>query len=276
MIQLWTLHASEYTFGALAKANSSAFLALKTCSLIVVVVGVVFYGLWNYLPIQDPQNYFEFADTRRIWGLTHFWNVFSNVLFLHISLFGLILFIRNYHAYDLGLWESFLLLNVSLFVTSWASSYFHLNPSPQTLIWDRLPIAVGFAAVVCFIFSDRVTDRYTRVLLPVLAALNVAAVLCIDAGPKDLRPYIVVQYGSILACLLMLIWHRHGRLSNKLVVTSFAFYGLAKVCEIFDRTIFDYFFLSGHTLKHILAAISVFTLNIAASKVHLKIKRDGL
>lgn len=240
-----------------------------------MAVGLVFYSLWSYLPLQDPQNYFEFADNRRLWGLINFWNVFSNVLFLHISLFGLILFIRNYHAYDLGLWESFLLLNASLFVTCWGSSYFHLNPTPLTLVWDRLPMAVGFAALVCFVFSDRVTDRYTRFLLPVLSAMNVAAVLCIDAGPKDLRPYIVVQYGSILACLCILVMYRRGRLSNKLIITSFVLYGLAKVCEMFDKTIFDYFFLSGHTLKHLLAAAAVLTLNIAASKVHLKIKRDN-
>lgn len=237
---------------------------------------MVFYALWAHLPAQDPATYFDFADSRRIWGLAHFWNVFSNVLFLHISLFGFIIFIRNYHAYDEGLWESFLLLNVSLFLTCWGSSYFHLNPHPQSLVWDRLPMSVGFAALVCFVFSDRVTDRYTRVLLPVLATLSAASVLNINYGLQDLRPYLVVQYGSLLACVLMLVLYRHGRLSNKLIFTSFVFYALAKVSESFDHLVFDYFFFSGHTLKHLFAAMSVLLLNIAASKVHLKIKREGL
>lgn len=260
----------------LAKANSSAVLALKTTSLVVLIVGAVFYSVWSYLPLQDPTLYFQFADTRRIWGLDNFWNVFSNVLFLHVSLLGFILFIRNYHAYDLGLWESFLILNVSVFLTCWGSSYFHLRPSEQTLFWDRLPMSLGFAGLVSFIFADRVTDRYIRVLMPILMFLSAASVFCIDHGPKDIRPYIVVQYGSLMACLIIMLLNRRGRLSNKIIYMGLALYGFAKVCEYFDQLIFDYFFFSGHTLKHIIAAMAVLLINIAASQVHLKIKRDRI
>ncbi|MBY0386239.1 ceramidase [bacterium] len=270
------LESASATFIALAKANSSAVLALKTTSLIVLIVGAVFYSVWSYLPVQDPTQYFLFADVRRIWGLDNFWNVFSNVLFLHVSLFGFILFIRNYHAYDLGLWESFLVLNVSVFLTCWGSSYFHLRPTEQTLFWDRLPMSLGFAGLVSFIFADRVTDRYVRILLPIFMLLSGASVFGIDHGPKDIRPYIVIQYGSLLACLIIMLFHRRGRLSNAVIYFGLAFYGLAKVCEHFDQLIFDYFFLSGHTLKHVLAALAVFMINIAASQVHLKIKRDRI
>lgn len=260
----------------MAKANSSAVLALKTTSLVVLLVGAFFYAVWSYLPIQDPTQYFQFADARRIWGLDNFWNVFSNVLFLHVSLFGFILFIRNYHAYDLGLWESFLILNVSLFLTCWGSSYFHLRPSEQTLFWDRLPMSLGFAGLVSFVFADRVTDRYVRILMPILMFLSAASVFGIDHGPKDLRPYIVIQFGSLLACLIIMLLNRRGRLSNKIIYSAFVLYALAKVCEYFDQLIFEYFFLSGHTLKHLLAAVAAFMINIAASQVHLKIKRDRI
>jgi hypothetical protein len=259
-----------------AKAHTSVILTIKTLSIIIAVVGVVFYGLWDYLPSADPESYFLFSDQERVWGLPHFWNVFSNVIFLYVSLFGFFLFIKNYHAYDLGLWESFLILNISIFVTSWGSSYFHLNPSPTTLLWDRLPMAVGFASLFSFVFADRVTDRYVRIMLPVLSGLAVATVLSIDAGPKDLRPYIVMQFGSLLACLYILFFFRDGRLSNKLLVTSFALYALAKVCEYFDHGVFDYFFLSGHTLKHLLAGFAVLLVNVAASRVHLKIKTQRI
>lgn len=260
----------------LAKANSSAVLALKTTSLVVLIVGAIFYSVWSYLPLQDPAQYFQFADVRRIWGLDNFWNVFSNVLFLHVSLFGFILFIRNYHAYDLGLWESFLVLNVSVFLTCWGSSYFHLRPSEQTLFWDRLPMSLGFAGLVSFIFADRVTDRYVRILMPILMLVSGASVFCIDLGPKDIRPYIVIQYGALLACLIIMLLNRRGRLSNRMIYSALALYVIAKVCEYFDELIFDYFFLSGHTLKHLLAALAVLTINLAASQVHLKIKRDRI
>jgi hypothetical protein len=274
-IHILPLDGPEYTFGLLAKANSSALLALKTIGIIFLSVGALFYIAWPHLPTQDAAQYFDFVDTRRILGLENFWNVFSNVFFLYMSLFGFFIFIRNYHAYDTGLWESFLLLNISVFLTCWGSSYFHLNPTPQNLIWDRLPMAVGFAALVSFIFSDRVTDRYTRILLPVLSAISIGAVLMVDFGPRDLRPYIVVQFGSILACLFIMLMYRWGRLSTKLILTSFAFYLVAKLCEHFDAVVFDYLFLSGHTLKHLLAGVAILLVNIAASRVHLKIKREG-
>lgn len=264
------------TYESLAKAHTSVILTVKTLSIIAVLVSVVAYGIWDHLPVVDPSEYFSFADQERVMGLPHFWNVFSNVLFLYVGLFGFFLFIKNYHAYDLGLWESFLVLNISIFVTCWGSSYFHLNPSPQSLMWDRLPMSVGFAALFCFIFADRVTDRYVRVMLPLLSALAVATVLAIDAGPKDLRPYIVLQFGSLLACLYILFFFREGRLSNKLLIVSFVMYALAKVCEVFDHVIFEYFFLSGHTMKHIFAGVAVLLVSIAASRVHLKIKTQRM
>lgn len=260
----------------MAKAHTSVILTVKTLSIIIALVGIVAYGLWDHLPAVDPSDYFLFSDQERVWGLPHFWNVFSNVIFLYVSLFGFFLFIKNYHAYDLGLWESFLLLNISIFVTCWGSSYFHLSPSPQTLLWDRLPMAVGFASLFSFVFADRVTDRYVRVMLPILSALAVTTVLCIDAGPKDLRPYIILQFGSLLACLYILFFFREGRLSNKLLIISFVMYALAKTCELFDHAVFEYFFLSGHTLKHFFAGIAVLLVNVAASRVHLKIKTQRM
>ena len=137
-------------------------------------------------------------------------------------------------------------------------------------------MAVGFASLFSFVFADRVTDRYVRVMLLILSALAVATVLCIDAGPKDLRPYLVLQFGSLLACLYLLFFFREGRLSNKLLTISFVMYALAKVCELFDHALFEYFFLSGHTLKHFFAGIAVLLVNVAASRVHLKIKTQRM
>lgn len=260
----------------LAKANSSAVLAIQTTALILLVIGGVFYFAWPHLPLQDSAEYFQFADQRRILGLPHFWNVFSNVLFLYLSLFGFFIFIRNYHALDEGLWESFLVFAIGVFLTCWGSSYFHLNPNPQTLLWDRLPMAVGFVALFCFLFADRITDRYNRVMLPVLATLAIGSVFAVNHGPQDLRPYIVVQYGALLACLFLLVFHRRGRVSTKLFAMSFVFYGIAKLCEYFDVQMFDHTFWSGHTWKHIFAAAAIYCLCLAAAKVHLQIKRDRM
>jgi hypothetical protein len=94
----------------------------------------------------------------------------------------------------------------------------------------------------------------------------------------DLRLYGLVQFGSMAAAFILLIWKRekiHG--TNMLWATLF-FYAAAKVAETFDRQIFDVtaLYCSGHTLKHLLASVATWIsirFLIASSKHHLNIEK---
>ena len=65
-----------------------------------------------------------------------------------------------------------LALTVGIFLTGFGSSYYHWNPSDDTLFWDRLPMAIGFGAMLGIIPAERIDVRTwgERLWLPLLIA----------------------------------------------------------------------------------------------------------
>jgi hypothetical protein len=77
----------------------------------------------------------------------------------------------------------------------------------------------------------------------------------------NLWPYAAVQFYSplLIALMLWLFPPRYGRTADFLWVI--AIYALAKAAEALDRPMLNTTtLLSGHTLKHLIAAIAVFWL----------------
>jgi hypothetical protein len=74
-----------------------------------------------------------------------------------------------------------------------------------------------------------------------------------------LRPYAVTQFGGlvVLVLIIALFPARYTRGSD--FVIAFGFYVVAKIFEAADRVVFSFAHLvSGHTIKHIAAALSVY------------------
>ena len=90
-------------------------------------------GLFLLPPIIQNQNYHDFADQRTLLGIPNFWNVVSNIPFIGIGAVGLWQFGRS---------QATMLLFLGIFLTGFGSAYYHLEPSDQTLFWDRLPMAM--------------------------------------------------------------------------------------------------------------------------------------
>jgi len=78
-------------------------------------------------------------------------------------------------------------------------------------------------------------------------------------GHGDLRSYFLVQYGSLLAVLVILTLFRARYMHAWCLVFALALYGSAKLLESFDPDIYSLgHMVSGHTLKHIAAAGATF------------------
>ena len=156
---------------------------------------------------------------------------------------------------------------VGVALVSVGSAYYHANPTTETLFWDRLPMTVAFMALFSAFIMDRVHTRVgVVVMLPLLLAVGVASVVYWDwteaAGYGDLRPYILVQFYPMLAIPLICWLFRGHHTSGKHVFYLILWYALAKVCEHFDNGIFAILgnSVSGHTLKHLLAAIATYVV----------------
>ncbi len=225
--------------------------------VIVTVMAIVALCLVGRIP-QDP-GYHHFADTRELLGVSNFWNVASNLPFLLVGVFGLGRYPRLAAAQSRG---GYLLLCVGVCLVGLGSAYYHLAPSNSTLLWDRLPMTVVFTALLALLLGERVVNRHRSLILWALVAAGICSVLywswTESLGRGDLRAYGLVQFLPMALIPLILVLFPRRYIRGSLLVSAFALYVLAKLCEQFDRQIFAITHgMSGHALKHVVASLAV-------------------
>jgi len=219
-----------------------ALLLLLAASLI---------GLLFLPPIPQDQSYHAFADQRTIFGVPNFWNVVSNIPFIAVGVVGLWQLRRN-AAIDV--------LFLGILLTGFGSAYYHLNPNDGTLFWDRLPMAISFMAILANVIEEQVDLKAGAVLLWPLIAVGAFSLL-VWRWTGDLRLYGWVQFFPAVGLILLflLVPPAYSGASSWLIAA--AFYALAKLFEFYDHAIYSLgSILSGHTLKHIAAALACFVV----------------
>jgi hypothetical protein len=218
-------------------------------------VALAFALAWGRLPAEDPAGYFAFADTRALGALPNAWNVLTNLPFVAVA-WGLW---RTYGRDPepafrrAGAW-----LAAGMLLTAAGSAWFHRAPSPETLFWDRLPMALAFSGVALLLVADRFSSSLALALswpLP-LAAMGTVAWWRLGGG---LRPYLALQFGSMAWTLLVVAGRRPRRLSDATIAGVLAAYALAKGLEAGDGAIYAALggTVSGHALKHLCAAAAL-------------------
>ena len=121
-------------------------------------------------------------------------------------------------------------------------------------VGPRLPITLVFMALLALVISQWVGPVWGRhsLLLP-LVLFGIASVAWWRIT-GDLRPYAVAQFGPALVMLPAFWFDR----TIRGLWPAGALYALAKVAETFDRGIYAAIPVSGHTLKHLAAALATF------------------
>ena len=76
----------------------------------------------------------------------------------------------------------------------------------------------------------------------------------------DLRIYAWVQFVSMALLLIIIFVYKPTHLQTKYLLYAFLFYILSKIAEHFDKQVYELlgYIVSGHTIKHLLAAIATF------------------
>jgi len=224
----------------------------------IFLIGAVFYFVD---PISQDPAYHQFADRRVFWGIPNFFNVFSNLAFIIIGVYCLRSLVSHTHDTDGFTPKSaYYIFFIGLILTGFGSGYYHLSPTNQTLVWDRLPMAVAFMALFSFFLSEHINARMGSRLLWPLLALGIFSVLywiyTENRGSGDLRLYALVQFLPVLLIPLILILFPSGNYQKKYLWYIIVFYALAKITEHYDHEIMGVLSISGHTLKHIFAALT--------------------
>lgn len=219
----------------------------------VTVVALLFFP-----PLPQLADYHHFADARTFWGIPNALNVLSNLPFLLIGIWGLLAVRR---ASFLGSRERmpYGVLFAGVAVTAFGSAYYHLAPDNDRLVWDRLPITLGFMGFFAAVISERVSLRAGRALLWPLVAVGVASVAYWHwtelQGAGDLRWYLLVQLYPLLAIPLLMAWFAPHYTAGRYIILAIALYVVAKGLELADVPVFAALHqVSGHTLKHLAAA----------------------
>lgn len=226
-------------------------------------------------PIAQLPDYHAFAD-RRVWlGLPFAADVLSNLGFALVGLWGLVrLWPHRRHPHLFAAWPGYALFLVALSLTAVGSSYYHLAPDNDRLVWDRLPIALACAGLLVGARADSHPGMAMRAWLLGLVAFALAGVawwyVTELAGAGDLRPYLLLQG---MPLLLIPLWQARGDMppaDRRAFGIAIGLYVLAKFAELYDHALLAGLgVVAGHTLKHLLASAAAWVL------VHRLVARVG-
>lgn len=236
--------------------------------IIVALAVVAVVALFTRPAIPQLPEYHTFADRRAWWGVPNFLDVASNVFFLGTGIAGLrFLADRRNTAIAFAAPAErtpYLVFFVGVLGTAFGSSWFHLRPDNASLVWDRLPMTLGFMGFFCAMIGERISREAARRLLWPLVAYGVASVgywrWTELVGAGDLRPYALVQFFPLLAVPLMLVLFPARYSGAGWLVACLLLYALAKLLELADQPVFDRLGVSGHTLKHLAAAAATWAV----------------
>jgi len=229
--------------------------------ILVLICLLALSAIFFVKPIPQDEAYHNFADQREILGIPNFWNVISNIPFFLIGLIGMITGIRKkWVGFDTPAYSAYLLFFLGVGLTGLGSAYYHLNPNTNTLFWDRLPMALSFMAFFSLIITEHLHEKLGRVMLWPLIVLGCGSVFywhwTEQSGAGDLRFYALVQFLPMLLIPFIIITCKSRYTRSKDLYVVLLAYLAAKLAEQFDRLLYAFGeILSGHSLKHFLAAL---------------------
>ncbi|MGA0023596.1 MAG: ceramidase domain-containing protein [Burkholderiales bacterium] len=227
----------------------------RTAALVLLVLGPLLWLMIGHgAPILQDRGYHVFADGRSCLGIANFGNVASNLLFL---LAGIVGALHAWHSRS-GAWRSWLVFFSGVALVFFGSAYYHGAPDDDTLVWDRLPMTIAFMGLFAALVSEHLGARLELRLLAAALAVGIFSVFWWQYS-GDLRIYIWVQ-GAPLLAIPYVIAAFPGRYDRRhYLLYGVVLYVLAKMAELLDFQIYSASAgaISGHSLKHLLAAAAV-------------------
>lgn len=206
----------------------------------------------------QPPHLNAFADQRTLWGVPHALDVLSNLPFAVAGCTGLWLLRRPAGALYEAQRGCARLFFLGLLVTAFASAFFHWAPDDFGLALDRGAMAIAFAGLLGMAAAARVSGRAGHALALAVMVLGPASV-AVWFATGNVLPWAVVQFGGMgLLLLVLAIGREHlATLPVRWSLVLLA-YAAAKLLEANDAAILQASgeLLSGHTLKHVVAALA--------------------
>jgi uncharacterized membrane protein YhaH (DUF805 family) len=227
--------------------------------LILLLAISALVGVMLLPPIAQDPIYHDFADRRVSLGIPNFLNVTTNLAFLAVGIAGIVLCARRRE--EIGARWTWMTCFTGVALVCFGSGYYHLAPDNDTLVWDRLPMSIGFMALLVAVLAEHINPRLEKWLLAPTVLFGVASVIY-WRYTGDLRLYVLVQFLPLLMLPVVLFLFKSPYTHRGLLLLALAVYVLSKVAEYYDTAVFAATGenLSGHSLKHLLAAAALFVV----------------
>jgi hypothetical protein len=225
--------------------------------LLFILCVAVFYMQQPAIP--QSLSYHQFADQRTLIGIPNFWNTVSNLAFLLVGLIGIQQLSQNKnmvfraHQEKIAYWIFF----IGAIAISLGSAYYHWAPDNAHLVFDRLPMTLAFMSIISAILNERISTSLSWLLWPLLL-MGLASVFYWYAK-DDLRLYLFVQFSPMICIPFILMLFPAPYTQAKYLWLCLLFYLLAKILEKTDMEVYrlTHQLISGHVLKHLMAAIGM-------------------
>ena len=245
--------------------TSLRFYAREILTIVILgsLVMVMFFD-----PIKQNLAYHDFADKRAVFNIPNFFNVVTSTLFAVFGVIGLGLCLtRKQNEAPLS-WITFF---VGVTIVCFGSGYYHWNPNSTTLVWDRLPMTIGFMGLFIGILSEYVNPKIERYFLVPAILVGLSTVIYWHYM-DDLRLYLWVQFVPLLVIPIVMILFGCKYTHQRYLIFALIAYLLAKFPEAYDKEIFSFAYeqFSGHSLKHLLVSMGIFFIYFMLNKRKLE------
>ena len=237
---------------------------------ILIMISLISLTALCFVPrIPLGSSYHDFADKRAILGIPNGLDVLSNLPFAFVGVWGIAwLFLKSTAAAFTDPRERlpYIVFFAGVAFTGAGSFWYHLSPGDSRLPWDLLPMTCSFMSIVVGVVMERINVRAGLSIFLPLLLFGMTSVAYWDFT-GDYRFYLFVQFFPpiLLAAIILLFPPKYTH--SDLLLVAFIFYVAAKLFEVYDRQVYALGeFVSGHSLKHVTAALSCFWILLVLIK----------
>jgi hypothetical protein len=224
-------------------------LALPIIAIASVIIAIL------TTPIVRGPEFHRYADQRAWLGIPNAGDVVSNLAFLIVA---------GWSAMQLGsrgtrpscvAWAAC----AGVATIGVGSGVYHAAPSDATLAWDWGPIVVTLAVITSAVIHDRLGRRWGLIAIIVapLAAAGSVIWWLASGGTAggNMMPYVAMQATGV-ALPPALALAAPGMIPARPILLGVAGFAVARVLASHDQALLSALGISGHSLKHLLAAFA--------------------
>ena len=204
-------------------------------------------------PIVRTPAFHDYADARTWLAIPHAGDVLSNLPFLVVAALAALRLRGSRDGFAYLACAGVALIGVG-------SAGYHLAPNDPTLALDWLPIVLALAWITAAVVADRRGARAGHVALALGTLLAFASVAIWylgggTTGGGDMTAYVTVQLAGVTIPLAIAL-SSPGRIPALPLAVALAGFLLARVLAARDAQLLEAIGISGHSLKHVAAALA--------------------